>query len=76
MDVTQYLFKSPSTSQVQIGRPDPTSKPQTEEQQVQQQSFASASAKEQPEFTPSQSSDAPSSSTPEVNSSYLLDVYA
>ena len=37
MEVTRYLFKSPSTSQVQIGTPDPSSKKETEAQQKSQE---------------------------------------
>jgi len=33
MEVSKYLFQSPSSSQVQVGRPDPSSKQETTKQE-------------------------------------------
>jgi len=71
MNVTQYLYQSPSTSAVQVGRLDPNSKqeetnassgPQIKDETLQQaEVFAATQVKEV---------------TPTVNSNQLLDVYA
>lgn len=37
MDVTQYIFKSPSPSRVQVGRPDPSVDAQAKTQEVSSQ---------------------------------------
>jgi len=66
MQVTQYTYKSPSTSAVQIGRPDTSVKqeqnaPNTNQTQKKAESFAATQVKEV---------------TPKVNTNPLLDVYA
>ncbi len=65
MQVTQYTYKSPSTSAVQIGRPDTSVKqeqsaPNTNETQKKAESFAATQVK---------------AVTPQVNA-HQLDVYA
>jgi len=66
MQVAQYTFQSPYSSQVQIGRPDTTAKeeqsaPNTNETQQKAKSFAATQVKKV---------------TPTVNTNQLLDVYA
>jgi len=69
MQVNQYTFQSPSSSQVQIGRPDTSvsqekknsTVPNTNETQVKAQSFAANQTQEV---------------KPTVNTNKLLDVYA
>jgi len=66
MQVAQYTFQSPYSSQVQIGRPDTSVKqeqsaPNTNDTQQKAESFAATQVKEV---------------TPTVNTNQLLDVYA
>jgi len=69
MQVAQYTYQSPSTSAVQVGRPDTSAKeessgskaPNTNQTQEKAQSFAATQVKPV---------------TPAVNSSQSLDVYA
>jgi|FLOH01.1.fsa_nt_gi hypothetical protein len=66
MQVAQYTFQSPYSSQVQIGRPDTSVKqeqsaPNTNQTQQKAESFAATQVKEV---------------TPTVNTNQLLDVYA
>jgi len=66
MQVAQYTFQSPSTSQVQIGKPDTSVKqeqsaPNTNQTEQKAKSFAATQVTEV---------------SPTVDSSQLLDVYA
>jgi len=73
MQVSQYLFQSPSSSQVQIGRPDPSVK--TESAPTQSATVANESLSKAQSFTATQTTEV----TPQVESTestHLLDVYA
>lgn len=72
MQVAQYLFQSPSTSQVQIGRLDPSTKEDTSTNTQQQ---SAVPAKTAAEIMTGKSVETPEI-TPKVNPNQLLDVYA
>ena len=71
MQVAQYTFQSPSTSQVQVGKLDASSVEQesssTQSMDVPNKSLSDAST-----FKASQTSEV----TPTVSSEHLLDIYA
>jgi hypothetical protein len=74
MNTTQYLFQSPYSSQVQFGRPDPS----TEQNEKTQEAVSALSsdtntvAKEAQAFQQTQKSEV----TPTVESPNKLDIYA
>ena len=74
MNTVQYLFQSPYSSQVQFGRPDPS----TEQNEKTQEAVSSLSsdtntiAKEAQNFAQTQTKEV----TPTVESPNKLDVYA
>jgi hypothetical protein len=74
MNTTQYLFQSPYNTQVQFGRPDPSSeqnqKLQSDTNKLNQQT--NSTAKEASNFQTNQTSEV----KPTVSSSNLLDIYA
>jgi len=75
MNVTQYLFQSPSPNQVQVGRPDPSTKNegQTTTTDAPQQNVVKANPlKEVAQSTPVVEDIA----TPVVNTDFLIDTYA
>ena len=73
MNVSRYIFQSPYSSQVQVGRPDPSVKQDsssavaTQSAPVVNETLSSAQS-----FTATQTSEV----TPTVSSNNLLDVYA
>jgi len=74
MEVKQYLFQSPYSSQVQIGRLDPSVE-QNQKAQEQTQSLVSntnQTAKEAQQFSATQTKEV----TPSVASKDSLDLYA
>lgn len=74
MEIKQYLFQSPYSSQVQIGRPDPSVE-QNQRTQEQTQSLVSntnQTAKEAQQFNSTQTKEV----TPSVASKDSLDLYA
>ncbi|MCD6259391.1 MAG: hypothetical protein J7J31_07295 [Helicobacteraceae bacterium] len=74
MEVKQYLFQSPYSSQVQIGRPDPSVE-QNQKVREQTQSLVSntnQTAKEAQQFNSTQTKEV----TPSVASKDSLDLYA
>ena len=74
MEVKRYLFQSPYSSQVQIGRPDPSVE-QNQKAQEQTQSLVSntnQTAKEAQQFNSTQTKEV----TPSVASKDSLDLYA
>ncbi len=72
MEVAQYLFQSPSTSSVQIGKLDPSSKEDTSTKIPTQ---STSPAKTAGEIMTGKSTEV-SVVTPTVQSNRLLDVYA
>ena len=78
MNVQQYLFQSPYTNSVQVGRPDPSSKPEeTTSNETSSAQVDTNVTKQQPEHpTQVESANTVSSVTPNVSSNQLLDVYA
>ena len=81
MNVTQYLFQSPSTSQVQVGKLDPSTK--VEETATKTEDTTTSKAPQQNAAQAKTAGEilAPPTSvtnvvTPTVDSNYLLDVYA
>jgi hypothetical protein len=69
MEVQRYIFQSPSSSQVQIGRPDPS---------VKQEDTSTKSSQEQLNI-PSQTATQVQSTSevkPTIQASSLLDIYA
>ena len=75
MNITQYLFQSPSSSQVQIGRLDPSTKQDEKETTNAAPKQTAMQAKTAGEFLAPVTS-AINVVTPTVNQNYLLDVYA
>lgn len=78
MQIAQYLYQSPSTSSVQVGRLDPSSKEDTTNNtstssQAQQ---TSVKAKTAGEILSGNTSNTVENVSPTVNSNQLLDVYA
>lgn len=73
MQVDQYLFKSPSPSQVQVGRPDPANKDDSDTTGNTQQS--AVQSKTAAEIMTGKTAESPEVK-PTVNSDRLLDVYA
>lgn len=74
MEIKQYLFQSPYSSQVQIGRLDPSVE-QNQKAQEQTQSLVSSTnqtAKEAQQFNSAQTKEV----TPSVTSKDSLDLYA
>lgn len=74
MEVKQYLFQSPYSNQVQIGRPDPSVE-QNQKVQEQTQSLVSSTnqtAKEAQQFKATQTKEV----TPSVAPKDSLDLYA
>ena len=74
MNVTRYLFQSPSTNQVQIGTPDPSSK--GEETSKSTSSFGKAVTSKTPEQWLQNDALTVQKVEPTVNSNKLLDIYA
>ena len=74
MEIQQYLFQSPYSSQVQIGRVDP-SVAQNETQQEQTSSLAESSNQTRKEAQNFQSSQTKEVQT-QMSDSRLLDTYA
>ena len=76
MNVTQYLFQSPSPNQVQVGRPDPSSMKEdtttTTSDAPQQNVVKTNPLKEVAQSTPV----VEDTVTPVVNSDFLIDTYA
>jgi len=70
MEVSRYLFQSPSSSQVQIGRPDPSVSKESTPQSTQ--TVPNETLSEAKSFITTQVSEV----TPTVESPYQLDVYA
>ena len=70
MKTQSYLFQSPYSSQVQIGRPDPNVQAQTSMQEAPNQ--VEQSVKEAQSFKTSQQSEV----KPSVTSPFTLDTYA
>ena len=73
MQVAQYLFQSPSTSPVQVGKLDPSSKEETVSAKVEQ--GVPVQAKTAGEIMTGKSVEIPVV-TPRVQTDRLLDVYA
>lgn len=79
MQVNQYLFQSPSTSPVQVGRLDPASveKETTANTNTSTANLATSTAKSQPvHSTQVESVQTAQVVEPTINSNQLLDVYA
>lgn len=74
MEIQQYLFQSPYSSQVQIGRPDPSAA-QNEQTQDQTNALVKSSDQTRQEAQNFQSSQT-KEVEPQVSSSKLLDTYA
>jgi len=77
MNVGSYIFQSPYSSQVQVGRPDPSVKSEESENSTTQSSAGSftavnSTATEAQTFQSTQVSEV----EPTVESNQLLDVYA
>jgi len=70
MNVAQYTFQSPSSSQVQVGRLDPSSVKEQKTQSAPSNTNETQNAAQS--FAQTQVKDV----TPTVNSQQLLDVYA
>jgi len=78
MQVTQYLYQSPSTSSVQVGRLDPSNKEDTSTNtstNVAKQE-TSTQAKTAGEILSTNTANTVENITPVVNAKQLLDVYA
>jgi len=71
MQVTQYIFQSPSTSPVQVGRVDPSSVKNESQNSTLPSSVTNQSLQKAESFTQTQKS----SVTPSVSSSSSLDLY-
>ncbi len=77
MQVNQYLFQSPSTSQVQVGRLDPSSKETEKPAETSSQQQGVKSLQQQPAHpTQVESTNTTQQTQPTVSSQQLLDVYA
>ena len=76
MNVQQYLFQSPYTSSVQVGRPDPSSKPAETTNETSAQLDTNVTQQQPEHPTQVESANTVSSVTPNVSSNQLLDVYA
>ncbi len=81
MTVNQYIFQSPSSSQVQVGRLDPSSKQEETSNTTQSSVGANVTAKAQPQEV--STAEVPTASVEQAppveiasNSTQLLDVYA
>ena len=74
MNVTRYLFQSPSSNQVQIGKPDLSSK--EEDSSKSTSSFGSAVTAKSPEQWLQNDATSVQKVKPTVNSNQLLDTYA
>ncbi len=74
MTVQKYLFQSPYSSSVQIGRPDPNAKSEDTDSIAQNSSanFTNQTLQDSQNFQASQVSEV----KPTVDSKQLLDVYA
>ena len=75
MEVSKYLFQSPSSSQVQVGRPDPSSKQEPTKQESTKEvasTVPNETLKDAQSFQASQTKEV----TPSVESSNKLDFYA
>ena len=77
MNVGSYIFQSPYSSQVQVGRPDPSAKSEESENSTTQSSAGSftsvdSTVAEAQAFEATQVSEV----KPTVESAQLLDVYA
>jgi len=74
MDVQKYIFQSPYSSSVQVGRPDPSSKQENSSQDTSANLAASTNQTLQnaQDFKTSQTSEVKAT----VESNQLLDVYA
>ena len=78
MEVSKYLFQSPSSSQVQVGRPDPSSKQEPTKQEQTKESASTVpneTLKEAQSFQATQTQEV-SPSVKSSDSSNSLDVYA
>jgi len=82
MNVSRYLFQSPYSSQVQVGRPDPSVKQEEESARVSTQANVDVTTatnqtlQDAQVFQTSQVSEVEPTVEPAVESSQLLDVYA
>ena len=77
MTVNRYLFQSPSSSQVQVGRPDPSVKQDDASSTSSSQQLDTSSKKTQPVHeTQVQSADTLQNVSVDVSEAPLLDVYA
>ncbi len=77
MNVGSYIFQSPYSSQVQVGRPDPSAKSEESQSSTTQSSAGSftavnSTAQEAQTFKATQVSEV----KPAVESTQLLDIYA
>lgn len=74
MTVSRYLFQSPYTSQVQVGRPDPSVKQEqgTQSSGAELPKSTNATLQKAQDFQATQVSEV----KPTVDSASLLDVYA
>lgn len=74
MNVSSYIFQSPYSSQVQVGRPDPSVQKESTSTQSSDSSFApvNTTAQEAQTFQVAQVVEA----KPAVESAQLLDIYA
>ena len=74
MNVTQYTFQSPYSSQVQVGKPDMSAQKANETQQASSELIknTNTSLSEAQSFQSSQTQEV----TPSVSSSNLIDIYA
>lgn len=76
MNVQTYLFQSPSTSPVQVGRPDPSFKSDDSSSQTSSQVKAQVKQAQPVHETQAVSVNTVAGITPNVESTQLLDVYA
>ncbi len=76
MQVNQYLFQSPSTSQVQVGRLDPSSKETERTSETTSQQNIAISKQQPVHPTQVETTSVEQSVEPTISSKQLLDVYA
>ena len=75
MDVTRYTFQSPYSSQIQIGKPDPTSKQEAQAQNTNSE-FIGDMNKSTKDTQVIQSINNTTEVEPTIKSEQLLDLYA
>lgn len=79
MEVAQYLFQSPSSSSVQVGRLDPSSKQEESSSKTSENTAAQEApvqVKTAAEIITGTSANTVENISPTVSSKQLLDVYA